>query len=131
MTGNSQVAKVVQYMLQLRDARAELKKRYEDEDRKLRERYGKGEAFLLQHLNSSGVDKFSVDAGTVYTTSRLKASIGDRNAFGAFVAESGEVDLLDYRVNTTALKDYMEQHEGAVPPGVTTHTERTLNIRRG
>lgn len=130
MSNDSQVAKVVDYMIQLRDARSALKKQYEAQDAILRSKYEKGEAFLLQHLNATGVATFSVDAGTVFTSQRLKASIGDRNAFGAFVAESGEVDLMDYRVNTAALKEYMEQHGGAAPPGVTTHVDRTLNIRR-
>lgn len=128
---SSKLEKVVAYMIELRDSRSALKKQFEEQDRLLREKFEKGEAFLLEYLNNAGVDSFKVDSvGTVYTSQRLTASVADRNAFGDYVAQSGEVDLLDYRVNTTALKEYMAANGGQTPPGVTAHTVRNLNIRR-
>lgn len=128
----AKLAGVVQRMLQIRARLDEEKAKYQEATAKLNDMYEKGEAFLRLHLQESGEDGFKINGlATVYTSTRLKASVGDREAFKNFVLDTdGGIELMDIRVNTTNLKEYMAQHDGAVPPGVTAHTERTLNIRR-
>lgn len=127
----SKLAAVVQRMLDIRERRDALKRAYEAEDVGLKQMYEKGDAFIRQHLQTSGEDGFKINGvATVFTSQRLKASVGDRAAFKDFVLENDAIDLMEFRVSVTNLKEYMEEHDGAVPPGVTARTERTLNIRR-
>ena len=127
----SKLAAVVQRMLDIRERREALKRGFEAEDVKLKQMYEKGDAFIRQHLQETGEDGFKINGvATVFTSQRLKASVGDREAFKTFVLENDGIDLMEFRVSTTNLKEYMEEHDGAVPPGVNAHTERTLNIRR-
>lgn len=134
MSDNNAVAskdeRVVAHMMVLRDARAALKKKFEHDDAGLKAQWAKGEAYLRQRLEEAGHTKFSVSSGTVFTSSRVSASIADKSAFGDFVKATGEVELMEYRVSTTALKEYMERTDGAVPPGVNVSTISTLNIRK-
>ena len=131
MTDQTKNEKVVARMIQLRDEMQELQRKADAEIAKLKEQYAKGEAFLLTQLNAMGEGaSMKLSTGTVYTTQKLLANVADKGAFANFVRETGEVELLQMRVSTTVLKDYMEQHAQSVPPGLNLTTERTINIRR-
>lgn len=121
---------VVAHMLELREKLAEMKADYEASIAPVKERYSKGEAYLLQRLQETGHDKFSVPSGTVFTTQLVRASVKDKGAFKGFIEETGEIDLMEVRVSNSALKTYMEEHDGSAPPGVSVSTVRSLNIRR-
>jgi hypothetical protein len=131
MTDQTKNEKVVARMITLRDQMQEIQRVADSEIAKLKEQYAKGEAFLLAQLNAMGEGaSMKLSTGTVFTTQRLLANVADKGAFAQFVRETGEVELLQMRVSTTVLKDYMEQHDNAVPPGLNTTTARTINIRR-
>ncbi|MNN76524.1 hypothetical protein D3C81_1929110 [compost metagenome] len=54
----------------------------------------------------------------------------DRNATMDFIKSTGNVELLQARLSSTAIKDFMDAHAGQLPPGVKITTERTVQIRR-
>ena len=128
----SKLSAVVQRMVDIRSRIDEAKHEYDNKVAALKEMYEKGEAYIRTHLQESGEDGFKIaGVATVFTTARLKASVGDREAFKSFVLDTEDgIDLMEFRVSTTNLKTFMEANGGAVPPGVTARTERTLNIRR-
>lgn len=131
MTDLTKNEKVVARMIELRDQMQQVQKKADDEIKALKEQYEKGEAYLLTQLNSMGEGaSMKLSTGTVFTTQRLNANVADKGVFAIFLKETGEVELLQMRVSTTVLKDYMAEHEGAVPPGLNVMTERTINIRR-
>lgn len=131
MTDLTKNEKVVARMIELRDQMQQVQKKADDEIKALKEQYEKGEAYLLTQLNSMGEGaSMKLSTGTVFTTQRLNANVADKGVFATFLKETGEVELLQMRVSTTVLKDYMAEHEGAVPPGLNVMTERTINIRR-
>lgn len=127
---SSKFDSVVEKMVALRDQRAELKKQYEEQDRKLRELFARGEAWVLDHLTKAGATSMKGAAGTAFVKEDLRVSLGDWDALAGYVVESGDVDMLEHRVSKTAVKSYMERTGGELPPGVTTRTERVVQIRR-
>jgi len=119
-------------MLHIRDARAALKAKYEEQDRTLRTQYERGEAWLLNELHTTGAQsmKFAAVGATIYETTTMRASIADWPAFSRWVIDNDEPDMLQHRVSTTTLKAFMDQNENTPPPGVTTSPVRGINIRR-
>lgn len=130
MVVKSKQEQVVARMIALRDARDALREKYAAEDKTLKEQYERGEAWLLNEMRVSGATGMKFDCGTVTQTTTMQASIGDWGALSHFIVENKEVDLLQHRVSTTALKAYLEATGGKVPPGVTVTNIRGITIRR-
>ena len=123
------VNEVLKRMLEIRDKRAEIKKDFEEKDRKLRQMYERGENWLLDHMQKTGHSSFKADGISVYTSETTRASIPDWNALCDYIRESGNVDLLQKRVNTKNLKQLDEEGK-PTPPGVKTEQVVSVNIRR-
>ena len=130
METKSKQEQVVERMIALRDARAALKSKYEAEDKSLKEQYERGEAWLMNELQTSGATGLKFDCGSVTQTTTMQASIGDWGALSRFIIENNEVDLLQHRVSTTALKSYLEVSGDKVPPGINVTNVRGITIRR-
>ena len=130
MSEKSKQEQVVERMIAIRDARAALKAKYEAEDKKLKEQYERGEGWLLNELQSSGTTGLKFECGSVTQTTTMQASIGDWGALSRFIVENNEVDLLQHRVSTTALKTYLEAAGDKVPPGINVTNIRGITIRR-
>jgi len=120
---------VVAQMLALREKRAQLKKQYEEEDRKLRNMMDKGENWLLDHMHETGHESFKAGGATVFTKTNMRYSVPDKDAFANFVRESGEVDLMQFRVSSTNMKEYLDNGHD-LPPGVKVDPVVSVNIRK-
>ena len=130
MEAKSKQEQVVERMIAIRDARSVLKAKYEQEDKNLREQYERGEAWLMGELQTSGATGLKFDCGSVTQTTTMQASIGDWGALSRFIVENNEVDLLQHRVSTTALKSYLEASCDKIPPGINVTNIRGITIRR-
>lgn len=116
--------------LRLRDYKAELGQSQKAAMSEVDDSLSQMESWFLGKMQEMGVDSFKVAAGTVYTAANLRASIGDKDALSNHIRQTGEVELLQSRVSTTVLKEWMERNNGACPPGVSVSTERVVNVRR-
>ena len=130
MDTKSKQEQVVERMIALRDARAALKSKYEAEDKGLKEQYERGEAWLMNELQTSGATGLKFECGSVIQSTTMQAAIGDWGALSRFIIENNEVDLLQHRVSTTALKSYLEVSGDKVPPGINVTNIRGITIRR-
>lgn len=125
------VDQVVEVMLTLRDRRSALKAEYEEADAKLKEKFQKGELFLKRHLLETKQDSFTAGGATVYTSTAMKASAADKDAFVEYLRENpAHIELLQLRLSNPVLKEYIEAHDGDLPPGVSVSHEINVNIRR-
>ena len=122
--------RLVKTFIKIRDARAEAKRVWEEQDRELGAKMETIETYMLDVMNKGGIEKFSTGAGTAYRTEKLTPGASDWAAFYAWVREHDAFDFLFKRISGTAVKDYMDQHDGEVPPGVTVYTRYGVAIRR-
>jgi hypothetical protein len=122
--------KLVAEYLALRDLKAETTQRHKEELKQTEDQLEKLEAALLGTLQEMGVESFKTPAGTVFTTKRLFASIADKELISDYIRQTGQVELLQSRISTEALKAFMDENNGACPPGVKAAFERTLSVRR-
>lgn len=84
---------------------------------------------LLDALNKDQTDSIAGNAGTAYRTERASASIADGQAFRDHVIANELWDLLDWKANPTAVKDYIAEYS-APPPGVNLNIAYTVGVRR-
>lgn len=87
------------------------------------------EALLLTRLNESGAESSSSKTGTVFKTTTTRCGVGDWDELLPFIID-GNTQLLNHAVNKTAVKEYMDEHEGKLPPGVRWDEETVIQIRK-
>jgi hypothetical protein len=87
------------------------------------------EALLLTRLEESGSESSSSKTGTVFFTTQTRCGVGDWDELLPFIMQ-GNPQLLNKAVNKTAVKEYMDAHDGDLPPGVNWGEERVVQIRK-
>lgn len=125
------LTRVTQAYINVRDARAELKAEFERKDEELKAALAKIEAVMLQHLNKSNMDAVRTEAGTFYRQVDLKPSCSDWGALNKWVVENDAWDVYERRLKKTFIAQFMEAHDDMLPPGVNVHREYVCRVRRG
>jgi hypothetical protein len=84
---------------------------------------------LLAALEQTGAEMMRTKHGTVSKLLKSTASLHDPDAFMAFVVEQEQFELLERRANVTACREYADEHDGALPPGVKMNVKRYVGVR--
>jgi len=114
----------------MRDKKAELKREYDETEGNLKRKMGLIEAQLLKMLNAAGSDALKVKGiGQAYLGKKVTVEATDWNALHDYIFETRQIDLLQKRVASRAVQEFVET-EGELPPGVDMSTERVVNVRR-
>lgn len=121
---------VVEHYIKLRDHKSMLDAEHKARVAEIDAQMTNAENFLLNHLNESGLDRVGVGAGTVFVQVKTMPSFEDKEATIAYIKQSGNVELLQSRLSSTAVKEFMDANNQQLPPGVKIMTERTVTIRR-
>lgn len=120
--------RVDQY-IRLRDKIKEIEAGHKEELKRYKDTLEKLNAVILQHLTLVGGESIRTAAGTAYVTEKKSASLADPAAFMDYVIANGAWDLLDRKANSTAVADYIAEHD-APPPGVNYSTTLVVGVRR-
>lgn len=124
------LGRVVQAFDAIRNARLEKQRKWEAEEEALKADEGKLKQVMLHLLNVNGAQSIRTDHGTVYRTEKIKAGAADWAAIWTWMQANDAMDLLERRLKTTFIKEYMEAHDGAIPPGINVHREYEVTVRR-
>lgn len=116
--------------VKLRDTKAALKKRYEELAADLDLKMERIEGWLLNKMNEAGTDTLKNAAGTSYIQEQYRAGCSDWTTFWAWCAANNRVDLLEKRVASKAIQEYVEEHHGQLPPGINIQVTRNVIVRR-
>jgi hypothetical protein len=116
--------------LKLRDARAARKRAFETEDRDLAAKQQRISSAMLAFLAEHGIDSAATESGTFYRQEDLTPTGADWEAFYAWVRENNAFDALERRIKKTFIRQYIEEHEGEIPPGVNVYREYSVHVRR-
>lgn len=115
--------------IEMRDAKAALKKKFTADTEKLDEIMTKIEGFILEHFNETGVESARCAGGTAYKSVRTSATVADWDATLAYIKTNDLWNMLDKRVNKTAVDEFKTEHND-LPPGINWREEIIVNIRR-
>lgn len=123
--------RVVQAYNAVRDARTAKRHAWEKEDLALEEDQDTLKVLMLDMLNRIGGKSITTDHGTIYRTEKIRPSAADWNAVYAWiVADPDRFELLEKRLKATFVKQFMEENDGVIPPGVNVHREYEVAVRR-
>ena len=121
---------LLKLFISLRDRRAQRKAAYEDDDASDRDKQDKIEVEFLRRFNERGIDNVSArGVGTAYRSVRASATVADWETLFSFIQDEEAWEMLERRVNKTAVQQYREVHED-LPPGVNWNETQVINFRR-
>ena len=123
------LSEAVELYIKMRDRKAALKAEFDAKVAPLNEKMDKLEAKLLDVFNQTGMDSVKTEFGTAYSTTRVTASVADKEVFMAHIRANDDWGLLEVRASKTAIDQYRSVHDD-IPPGVSMREERVVNVRR-
>jgi hypothetical protein len=114
----------------MRDARAALTKKYEEEDKAIKDQMEVIEHMLMDVCKKAGADSIRTGAGTVIRSVKTSYWTSDWESMHNFIKENQALDLLERRIAQRAMKDWLEAHPDQMPKGLNTESKYTVTIRR-
>jgi hypothetical protein len=121
---------LLKLFIALRDRRTQRKAAYTDDDAGDKGKQDKIEIEFLRRFQDRGIDNVSArEIGTAYKTTRSSATVGDWDALLDHVKECEAWEMLERRVNKTAVEQF-KSVEGDLPPGVNWSETQVVNFRR-
>lgn len=125
------LAKRIAQLFQMRAKIAEIKEAQKKALAPYTDAEDKLEALITEALQTMGTTSTAVRGiGTVYLGSESTASVADMDALKRHVIGSQEFDLVDFRANKVAVREWIGAHEGNTPPGVNFSTRVRLGVRK-
>ena len=121
---------VVRARQAIKDIRTVKRHAWEAEDADLEADQNRLDSYLLERLNALGASSVATDHGTAYRSLRIKPSAADWGAIWEWMKKNDAAELLERRLKSGFIKDYMEEHDGALPPGINVHREYVVAVRR-
>ena len=89
------------------------------------------ETGLAKALADSGSSLLKVKGlARVIPTKKTMPNCKDWPSLYTHIVETGNFDLVQRRLSSTGVTDYMAAHEDALPPGVTIFVERGVTVTR-
>jgi hypothetical protein len=122
--------KLAAVYIKMRDKKTEMKRAFDEEEAKLKAKMNKIEIAMLQQLTAMDMNSVRTDHGTIIRQEEILPTGSDWGLFYDWVKENDAFDALERRIKKTFVKEYMESHEGAVPPGVSVMREYVVRVRR-
>lgn len=129
------INKAVSSYLRLRMKIAELEKAHKAEIAELKEVQKKLQHWLQGKFDEMGVDNVKTEHGTAFKATKDSIRVSNKSEFMQYVVSQVEergVDglyLMSVTANKTATKEYMEEHDDELPPGVKYDAWTEVQIR--
>ena len=127
------IEKLTKAYIAIRDKRAEIKKAFDLEYTELGSKLDRLQAELLRFMQENKSEAIKTTFGTVYRQEEVKPSCSDWSALDAWEKANPDInasDILEKRVSKKFITEYMEAHEGALPPGISIYREYVARVRR-
>lgn len=122
--------KVVKAYQKIRAAREDLAREFKVKDDELKEKQERLQNFLLDFLNTNGLQNAATESGIFYKQEDVIPTAADWQAFYAWVKQNDAFDALEKRITRTFIKNWMDDHDGTPPPGVSVFRKYKVGIRR-
>jgi len=127
---DSSIDKIVAVYIKIRNAKEELTREYEEKAAQLDDEMRTLKQKLLDISKETGVTKWGTEYGTAYRTVKNRYWTNDWESFYGFMREHGAMELLEKRIHQTNMREFLEDHPEAHPPGLNVDQEYEITIRR-
>ena len=81
-------------------------------------------------MKTMGVTSVRTTQGTVVLSVKTRYNTQDWDSFKKFVVEHDAVDLLEKRIAQTNMSQFLQENPGLVPPGLNSHAEYDISVRK-
>jgi len=122
--------KLAETYLKIRDKRAELKKAFEEEDKKLEDAMDTLSAEMLEKCKEEEAGSIRTPFGTIIRSVRRRFWAADWDELNKFILENKAIELLEKRVHQTNMATWMEEHPDATPPGLNVDSKYVCSVRK-
>ena len=122
--------KLSEVYLKIRDARSDLKARYEEEDKQLAEQMSIIEERLLDICKEQDANSIKTPTGTVIRRVATRYWTNDWDSMYKFIKENDALGLLEQRVHQTHMKQFLEDNPDVFPPGMLVDSKYAITVRR-
>lgn len=122
--------KLAAIYIKIRDARQEIRRKYDEEDGKLEAQLEIVKAELLNLCKMTGADSLRTKAGTVTRTVQTQYSISDWGSMYDFIREHDAPQLLAQRLHQGNIKAFLEENPDTMPKGMNMNSQYTITVRR-
>lgn len=122
--------KLVKIYIRMRDARAQLKTKFEEEDAAIRSQMDTVESALLDTCKKAGADSIRTSAGTVMRGIKTQYWTSDWEEMHKFVLENQMPQLLERRVSQNTMKEFLQANPDKMPKGLNVDSKFTVTVRR-
>ena len=123
-------SKLSSIYLKIRDARSDLKTKYEEEDKQLEAQMDVIEAKLLEICKATDADSIKTQAGTVMRRVATRYWTNDWDSMYNFVKENDAYGLFEKRISQTNMKQFLEENPDKFPPGMLLDSQYKITVRR-
>jgi hypothetical protein len=116
--------------IKIRDKRAELKEKFEQEDNALKEQQDLLAGEMLEVCYETGADSIKTPAGTIIRKVDTRYWTTDWDSMYKFIEEHEAFPLLEKRLHQTNLKQFLEENPELLPAGLQADSKYTVVVRR-
>lgn len=122
--------KLIKAYIKMRDQRAALKAKYEEEDNAIKEQMDVIERHLLETCKTTGADSIKTQYGTAIRTMQTRYWTGDWEQMHKFVRDNNAFDLMERRISQANMKNFIRENPDKFPIGLNVDNRYTVTIRR-
>jgi hypothetical protein len=122
--------RLVKAYIKMRDARAVLKAKYEEDDLAIKEKMEMVEQNLLETCKTTGAESIRTAHGTVIRSVQTRYWTGDWAAMHKFIRDNDALDLVERRVSQLNMKNFLRENPDLMPPGLNVDNKYTVTVRR-
>jgi len=131
MSENSDlIEKLTRTFIKIRDKRAEIKRAFEEENKKLEDVQSKIKIALLSFCKTQGVESVKTTSGTFFRTTKTRYWSSDWADMHKFILENELPEFFEKRLNQTAVKEYIEENPDVLPPSLEQTSEYQITVRK-
>jgi hypothetical protein len=120
---------VVQY-IKLREAIYDLEEKHEAAVKVLKDEQDKISDQLVSVCNTLNADSIRTPAGTISRTVSTRYWVSDWENMYNFIREHDAVHLLERRVHSTHMKQFLEENPDLLPIGLQVDSRYTVRVRK-
>jgi hypothetical protein len=121
---------LVKAYIKMRDARSALKRKYEEEDEKIKEQMGMVESHLQEACKRAGGNVSIPGVGVVIRGVDTRYWTSDWEAMHNFVKENDALELLERRISQRAMGEFLKANPDKMPKGMNVESKYTVTVRR-
>ena len=122
--------KMTSAYIKIRAERSALSAKFKAEDDKLVRQQDVLKRALLDYCENHGLESVRTSAGLFFRSTKTKYWTSDWEAMHKFILEHNVPEFLDKRLNTSNIKQFLEENPECVPPGLNVDNEYIISVRK-